>query len=243
MKVVDLTNFKTAYDQQIQISAARLWVKVTMTNGTGISGVKFTLRIQDPVQGVLDITPIPTEVETLFELAQAREGHYVIDTNNDEQPWTVSGMVDVTDGTALQLGDGRYISLSVDSVETILRLEIWTIPAPVAEPRYRRYNPVTIQGAPKELALAGVSRLALRPQDLTSLRMQYGAANSEYLSPALVGLAHMVNDIVSVNVTTRGVVAGLREWFMMATSDASRAMVVPATPNQITVYLIESKAI
>jgi hypothetical protein len=239
--------FTVKEDIQIQTAVARLYVEIKFANGTSLSAAKAIVKLRAISTGSGATTiQDPIELQTCFEIAAAKEGYYRRDENTEGQPWVYRGFIDVSHDGALACSADAYLSLDIKAAVSIQSLKIWAMGAPIATHKYLRVNPVTVQGTVKDIPLAGIDAIVVRPQDVDALKLQYDHMSNDLEKEEIEAMALMINDLVSV--TDEGKVrAGYENWVVINTEYCSRAVIEPTAGagdnGQFPVYLLSTQTL
>jgi hypothetical protein len=246
MRIGTFENFNNKEDIQIQTAVGRLLFHITCTDATAnLELVTARLRIFGPkgAVGVHDTMNIKTH----FELCAQREGFYRIiddkdDGGDDTGTTTYIGFIEVSKDGALALSSNNYLSLDIKAPQGIKMMKIWALGGPFATNKFQCISPVTVQDVVKDIPLAGVDSILIRPADVGSLKLQYPDIAPDFEREELEAIGCMINDLVYVTSDGR-VKAGFDQWVELKTKDCTRATLEPATSGQFALYLLTEKSI
>ncbi len=253
MKVKSLSNLSKEEDIQIQSATQQIGVVIV---GNGLpydASAAPTMRVRfvSPSGGtrtIIDRTPI----YDLLEINASSEGCFrfvqpfvgpPIPAGQTDPNYQLIGLIDITPGGALDLGSDGYLSVDIESPRAMLSCDVYALDAPALTKLYRRYDPTTVTGVTKEINLTDVDAIAIRPDLVESISLQYPNRTVEYTAQELQMIGDGINDIVSFNSATGTVTAGLQRQLQLNVKACSRMTVTPRGVALFYLYLLKDVSI
>jgi hypothetical protein len=253
MKVKSLFNLSKEEDIQIQSATQQIGLAIVGNGNPTDPTTAPTIRVRfvSPSGGtrtIIDRTPI----YELLEINASGEGcfRYVqpfvgppIPAGQTDPNYQLVGLIDITPGGALDLGGDGYLSVDIESPRAMLSCDVFALDAPVLTKTYTRYDPTTVTGVTKDFSLVGVDSIAIRPELIDTISLQYSNRTVEYTAQELIMIGDSINDIISFNSSSGTVQAGMQRVLQLKTQDCNRMTITPKGEALFYLYLLKQVSI
>jgi hypothetical protein len=249
MKIVELNGITRREDIQIQASCEKIAIRIT-TDGkwffdpqfqTGLVYVRLRL-ISHKAGTVQIIDRMPLSV--LLEREGQKFGFFErtdqIGVAGAESEWIYAGSIQVGDGGALELQDGEYLSLDLES-DMPFSAQISTIDSPDLVNSYIRINPQTVNGVTREIGLADAKEILVPVSLIRDVQVQYENRATPVTQEEMYYLGMANNETTCMDFLHKRATAGILQHLLLPTKRAKSMTITPQSSTQFYVYSVVSK--